>query len=760
MVLEIIENPEVEPGTVNTALAETIDYNGAIEELLHLIVRPVDVPVVRACGATGGDGTLELNAHEDSVDGSGIVEPEEEPWSPAVHRDAIHTTRAEEVTVGEAEHARRALTAAHFMSHKSFSTTKLLRKFGHEVVEGIFDVYSPYSRGSFSHAGMVLQRAVFETPDVVHEVFIENAGEILPRMLHFLHHPGVADTVVQLLQLSHSTSSYGGAGVAALNNMGGMAAMMFSGPPGAQPVTPHAYSEGHSRVEAYQREQALEMMANLDVPRMLVAHMTDPHATHEHVDAAARIFSQMLRWWRDQDRDGKVLAHLRSLVECKTLPYRSAVSSTHLPEEHDDDSSRLAPSAWDELVATAVAGPARPGSLAVLRFMRDLVALVWTEQIQPEPDQPGTAGGMMPTKANPLYRLLAEPLKLAMTRVLAKAGPGLVLATKQLHGSDYKLPSKAKKRRGKKSGSSPMKQTPASPPPAGGPAAAASSPAPALPSGASAPSPLTPVTSPIEAPLPCQPIVYATHTVRVPFGEWRLHAASLITSIISMLGSDAIAAFSSPDDGAGWAALIAWLKEYEHNAMYGTLFWQIFRELLLGSDLEEVQNLVLGKYKLTTLLIKQWRELPRIAGSRGAVVNCLQALRLVGEACPKDSFLYGHLRDHALWSGVLPELQAQCMQLVEQFAPTPQPHPFAALMAGSPELQMLGAQFARNSLRDSGAPVTGASISLGSDYAKGLGIELTPRESDSPAEAAASVPPTAADESNLTADELDMNNVD
>lgn len=123
----------------------------------------------------------------------------------------------------EVRAVKRSYRAMRLLVGATRSAEELLGNRPEEIARAMLGVFASRSKGSIAHACAVLQRLVQSWPDAVSRALASDSQRYVGSMLQYLHHPPVADTLVQLVTLCHTASAQGGAGVGTATNLPGSA---------------------------------------------------------------------------------------------------------------------------------------------------------------------------------------------------------------------------------------------------------------------------------------------------------------------------------------------------------------------------------------------------------------------------------------------------------------------------------------------------------------------------------------------------------
>ncbi|KAA0174321.1 hypothetical protein FNF27_04113 [Cafeteria roenbergensis] len=169
-----------------------------------------------------------------SGSGADAAHPSPDPMlspRPALGVMSVHGHGTDDHADGHEGAQATSLTLTRLLIKPDGDGCALLAAAPREATASLLRVFSPHSRGSFHHACTVLQRLVLAHPHDVAEALVALGPAPLRRLMAFLHHPPVADTLIQLLTLEHTATAQGGAGPSAGAGGGGGAMAMFGGPP-------------------------------------------------------------------------------------------------------------------------------------------------------------------------------------------------------------------------------------------------------------------------------------------------------------------------------------------------------------------------------------------------------------------------------------------------------------------------------------------------------------------------------------------------
>lgn len=125
---------------------------------------------------------------------------------------------------------KRSFRAMRLLCANSEIADDILESHTADVTKHLFGAFSARCKGSLYHVCAVLQRLIQLAPVAFVEAVCHDSQRYVGAMLPYLHHPPVADTLAQIVCVSHLTSAQGGVGPQAnLTSTGASNALAFGG---------------------------------------------------------------------------------------------------------------------------------------------------------------------------------------------------------------------------------------------------------------------------------------------------------------------------------------------------------------------------------------------------------------------------------------------------------------------------------------------------------------------------------------------------
>ena len=476
---------------------------------------------------------------------------------------------------------------------------ELLQMKAEGLSEALFQAYSPHSRASFYHIGVVLQFLMNKYPNAVATAFTRHADWLVPSMVQFFHEAPVADTLCQLVTQKHNITAFGGAGVgassAAMNEYSPQA--MFSGPAGSAHASPHTYNKSASAINYVKARELMEKLAQVPFLQHMARVVAGEQYTAAHAEAAASSIVTLLDYLR----------RYRIATDIFEKQFKPASASSALSPKDGfmgllmGACTQVAPDAaqpdgsiagnHDGLLDMAGSIPRR--ATIALQAVRRLFTFSFVSVSAPPPDQPMTQPGA-PTPATHMPRdnimFVAGAPQAAVGSLrsfVASLAAGMVSAHMATGGSSLAPP---KKRRG---GGKKAKKTAA-----GG---AAASPA------VSSPGNTTPVPG-----LDAIEVKHPGHSVRVPLGMFRLLAVQVLADMSEFadvtvdgetLSPASIAMETLAETPEAVGAVLAWVQAHPNSSMLQAAFLQLLTNAC-RRNAEPLLKVIFSTYKLINTMLK------------------------------------------------------------------------------------------------------------------------------------------------------------
>lgn len=588
-----------------------------------------------------------------------------------------------------------------------------------------FMVFHIESRGSFHHACGVIQKVIQIHPHKLADAFKGRSHILIPRMLMFMHHSPVPDSLVQLISVSHTSTAAGGIGRGANFGFNPMAAAF--NPPNAAKVGPHLFSSKGAVPPEESCRDLWNSLSQWDFLRVLGEHIWhEKYASIPgHSEESTQAFLELVRSLREAEgakclfkcfhrnhSTPAIAKQCKLLQEPDTAIVEGLIKSacTYVPMPHlHSISADLSEGNFEN--ASDIPSNVDCGT-PCMKMLCELAELTFEESIPEPDDQPPMAmnSAMRPSQNKKNYLRIAAANDIASTLIagIPTFARALVTLHKRLHPKvsiSQKSSRKKKKHtestRDTNSHTEPLKQPEASP----------------------HPHPDLSVDESVSVRHPGE------YVAPVPFGAYRLSAVKLLQALLEFSPKETMDAMSTVPEL--WGCLVAWYFEYPHSNIYHQIFYQmVLTALQFGysesADSNEVGHvptlrILLTSYKLITRLIQSHDN--KTLSSRGATLRILNAIRLASSAANENSFLAAHLRDHAHWNDFEPQLRQHTRLLVEPLvAPPDKSNNLNGMMGIRGQFEQLGLQMQRTQ-----APVkrefSEKDLELGSDFAKELGFE-------------------------------------
>jgi hypothetical protein len=242
---------------------------------------------------------------------------------------------------------KRSYRAMRILSTGSSLIEEVTSQRVEEIAHAMLSVFSSRNKGSFTHACAVLQRLLQSKPEEMASFLASDTQRHLGGLLNFLHHPPVADTLLQLVTVNHLSSASGGAGPNATlngpnNNGGGMGGGFGRGMVGGGLAFLSGFSglggggggDGKPSLTTYNapltiygtranstsiplpitRGHVMKSLGGWGFLSVLAAHVYRPEfaASSDHCENAADVFVFLLHNWATEERADNLFQALAS----------------------------------------------------------------------------------------------------------------------------------------------------------------------------------------------------------------------------------------------------------------------------------------------------------------------------------------------------------------------------------------------------------------------------------------------------------------
>lgn len=541
------------------------------------------------------------SATDEAAPAPETVPTPEQPWTWwSTHAELMSVSRTAPVDDEDLANAVRAYKVMYMLTD-AHNEPELLQLKAEGLSEALFQAYSPHSRASFHHIGVVLQFLMNKYPNAVASAFTRHADWLVPSMVQFFHEAPVADTLCQLVTQKHNITAFGGAGVgassAAMNDFSPQA--MFSGPAGSMHASPHTYNKSASAINYVKARELMEKLAHVPFLRHMARVVAEEQYTAAHAEAGAASIVTLLDYLRryriatdifeKQFKPASACTALSPtdgfmgllMSACTQVAPDTATSDGNIAGNHDG------------LLDMAGSIPRR--ATIALQAVRRLLTFAFVEKSAPPPDQPMTQPGA-PTPATHMPRdnimFLAGAPQAAVGSIrsfVSQLASSMVAAHLATTGTSLVPPKKRRGggKKGKKAG------------------AAAASPAPG--SASASPGPVTPVAA-----LDALEVKHPGHSVRVPLGMFRLLAVQVLADMsefsdVTVDGQQlspaslAMEVLSETPEAVG--AILSWVQTHPNSSMLQAAFLQLLTNAC-RRNAEPLLKVIFSTYKLLTTLLK------------------------------------------------------------------------------------------------------------------------------------------------------------
>lgn len=223
---------------------------------------------------------------------------------------------------------------------------------------------------------------------------------------------------------------------------------------------------------------------------------------------------------------------------------------------------------------------------------------------------------------------------------------------------------------------------------------------------------------PVPPPPPPKPVAHPGYVVNTPFSFLRL---LLVTLLVEIVAYDPKRLGKLPQ--SVWRLLCGWFFQYPFSNLYHSLFYKLAYQALRSGD-EAIQQTLLSKCRLISLMVDAYVKGDKSAGNRGYMLQFCNAVRLqVGTQAP-STWLRTFLKSHDSWRKFTPQLR-EVTESQQQFGlgisvPNPQKR-FGGVIDLSGGVNPLGGGL----MEALNAPPTSTQVSIdyGSAFARSLGFE-------------------------------------